>query len=104
LPRSDAKAREQALGRLTALTGNLSTPWVICGDFNTPASTWLDLQGPYSFAPSGAQPTHPTDQPTESIDYAVAGSGSLLGAEVLAVGGSDHLPVLVTLRQPAPEV
>jgi endonuclease/exonuclease/phosphatase family metal-dependent hydrolase len=41
------------------------------------------------------QPTYPSEHPSESIDYAVSDSGTLLEAEVLAVNGSDHLPVLL---------
>jgi endonuclease/exonuclease/phosphatase family metal-dependent hydrolase len=99
LPRSDALPREQALARLTGLVTNLRNPWVICGDFNTPASTWVDSGGRFAVAPSREQPTYPVESPTEGIDYAVAGPGISLSAELLAVGGSDHMPVLVTLRR-----
>lgn len=45
------------MGRLTALAAGLDTPWLICGDFNTPASTWTDL--PTSVA-TPAEPPRPT--------------------------------------------
>jgi endonuclease/exonuclease/phosphatase family metal-dependent hydrolase len=40
LPREDPRARDRALDRLRDITAALQDPWMICGDFNTPA-TWI---------------------------------------------------------------
>ncbi len=40
LPCKDGQARTDALRRLAMLTDNLTEPWLICGDFNTAASSW----------------------------------------------------------------
>ena len=42
LPASQEADRSRALTRLTTLLGQLETPWLICGDFNTAAKTWRD--------------------------------------------------------------
>jgi endonuclease/exonuclease/phosphatase family metal-dependent hydrolase len=98
LPRSDSQARANALRRLTALTQKLDDHWLICGDFNTPASSWLDNKHSVAMCPESAQPTSPASKPVEPIDYCVASSGLLVEGKVLPVGGSDHLPLLVFAR------
>ena len=98
LPRGDAQARTNALHRLTELTRELDSPWLLCGDFNTPAESWLDRTGSVVVCPEPAQPTYPTDEPTEAIDYCVASPGLPVTGKILEVGGSDHLPVVVWVR------
>ncbi|MGH3403809.1 MAG: endonuclease/exonuclease/phosphatase family protein [Streptosporangiaceae bacterium] len=93
MPRADTQARDAALSRLQDLTGALDEPWLICGDFNTPPSSWA--------APavvSSAHLTYPADEPSEAIDYCVASPGFDLDAEVIPAAGSDHLPVLIRAR------
>lgn len=103
LPRSDAQARANTLDRLMTLTQKLDDHWLVCGDFNTPASSWLDNDRSALVCPEPAQPTYPAnDQPVESIDYCVASPDLLVEGRVLPVGGSDHLPLLVFARL-APE-
>ena len=98
LPRSDAQARINALHRLTALTQKLDSHWLLCGDFNTPASSWLGSDRPVVVCPEPAQPTYPAHEPVEPIDYCMASPGLHVEGEVLEVGGSDHLPVMVCVR------
>lgn len=100
LPREDPHARATAMGRLTALAASLDTPWLICGDFNTPASTWTDLPTPVSAPAEPPQPTYPAHRPTEAIDYAVASRHLRIDSQVLPVSGSDHLPVLLLADVP----
>lgn len=98
LPRSDAQARMNALQRLTTLTQRLDSPWLLCGDFNTPALSWLDTTSSVVMCPELAQPTYPAHEPVELIDYCVASPGLLVEGNVVPVGGSDHLPVVVCAR------
>lgn len=98
LPRSDADARAAALRRLRTIVGDLDGKWLLCGDFNTSASSWLGSADPVSVVPSPAQPTYPTGEPVEAIDYCVASPTLALNAKVLDIGGSDHLAVLFEAR------
>jgi endonuclease/exonuclease/phosphatase family metal-dependent hydrolase len=98
LPRGDAAARTQAVQRLAGIVRTVREPWLVCGDFNTAAATWVEPTG-FAVAPDPAQPTYPGTDPTECIDYAVADANSVLDADVVAESGpapaSDHLPILV---------
>jgi endonuclease/exonuclease/phosphatase family metal-dependent hydrolase len=98
LPRSDSRARANALRRLATLTQKLDGYWLVCGDFNTPASSWLDSNHSVVVCPEPARPTYPANKPVEPIDYCVASPGLLVEGKVLPVGGSDHLPLLVFAR------
>lgn len=98
LPRSDSQARANALCRLITLTQKLDGHWLACGDFNTPASSWLDDDHSVVVCPEPAQPTYPANEPVEQIDYCVASPGLLVEGRVLPVSGSDHLPLLVFAR------
>ncbi|HET9257587.1 MAG TPA: endonuclease/exonuclease/phosphatase family protein [Pseudonocardiaceae bacterium] len=98
LPRSDARARMNALHRLTSLTQKLDSPWLLCGDFNTPAESWIDRNSSVVVCPEPARPTYPAHEPVEPIDYCVASPGLQVEGEVLEVGGSDHLPVVFWAR------
>ena len=98
LPRSDAQARTNALHRLTALTQKLDGHWLVCGDFNTPASSWLGSDRSVVVYPEPAQATYPAHEPVELIDYCVASPGLLVEGKVLPARGSDHLPVVVFAR------
>jgi endonuclease/exonuclease/phosphatase family metal-dependent hydrolase len=93
LPREDEQARTTALARLQVLTGGLLEPWLIAGDFNTPASSWLDPAAP--FAVSAPLMTYPA----EPIDYCIASPGFQLDTEVLDSVASDHLPLLISAHQ-----
>ena len=97
LPRQDGHARTEALRRLAALTDGLTEPWLICGDFNTPASSWPG--GGTAVVVSPAKLTYPADKPAEPIDYCVASAAFRLDAEVLHGSASDHLPLLISARQ-----
>lgn len=94
MPRSDERAREDALNRLATLTGTLGDAWLICGDFNTPAGTWV----PRSMTPAAAGPTYPADHPAEMIDYAVASASARVESEAIQSLASDHLPVQIRAR------
>ena len=92
LPREDTDARAGALKRILTATSGLAEAWLICGDFNTPSSSWLGTATPVS-APVM---TYPAGNPAEPIDYCIASPGFELRAEVLASTASDHLPLLIT--------
>lgn len=96
LPRSDSQARATAVNRLMTLTQKLDGHWIVCGDFNTPSSSWLDNHLSVVVCPDPAQPIYPATEPVEPIDYCVASVGLMIDARVLPVDGSDHLPLLVT--------
>ena len=86
-----------ALRRLATLTGGLTEPWLICGDFNTAASSWPG--GDRAVVVSPAKLTYPADEPAEPIDYCVASAAFRLDADVLPGAASDHLPLLISARQ-----
>jgi endonuclease/exonuclease/phosphatase family metal-dependent hydrolase len=98
LPRSDSQARANALQRFMTLTQKLDGHWLICGDFNTPASSWIDNNPSVVVCPEPAQPTYPAHKPVEPIDYCVASPGLLLTGNVLPVEGSDHLPLQISTQ------
>jgi endonuclease/exonuclease/phosphatase family metal-dependent hydrolase len=100
LPRSDGHARDDALKRLMALARGLGDHWVICGDFNTPASEWVTGYPPVTVGPPGPQPTYPAVRPTEAIDYCIAASAIQVDVTVLSSEASDHLPQLISVRLP----
>ncbi len=95
LPRNDPDTRNDALHRLVALTEGLDDQWLVCGDFNTPASSWLHHYRSVTMCPVPAQATYPADQPVEPIDYCIASPGVITKANVLLTSGSDHLPIIV---------
>jgi endonuclease/exonuclease/phosphatase family metal-dependent hydrolase len=95
LPRDDSRAREEALKRLMTLTRGLGDHWLVCGDFNTPASSWLRDGRSVVVCPDPPQATYPASLPVEPIDYSIASPRIRLSSRVVSVGGSDHLPQLV---------
>lgn len=100
LPRNDPNARATAMRRLAELAASLDTPWLICGDFNTPASTWSDLPTTVATPAEPPRATYPAHRPTEAIDYAIASRHLRIDTQVLPAGGSDHLPVLLLAHRP----
>jgi endonuclease/exonuclease/phosphatase family metal-dependent hydrolase len=99
LPASQEGDRSRALERFARLLTTLDGPWLACGDFNTPPSTWLD-GGPGRRAwPDPPEPTYPARDPAIPIDYCLASPGLQVTARALRAGGSDHLPILVTARR-----
>lgn len=100
LPRSDADARTAALQRLRTMTTELGTDWLLCGDFNTPATSWLAEARNVVVAPTPAVPTYPTEKPIEAIDYCLASPDISLNAKILGASGSDHLALLVSATLP----
>jgi endonuclease/exonuclease/phosphatase family metal-dependent hydrolase len=95
LPRSEADTRTDAAHRLIAMTQDLAGQWLLLGDFNMPASDWLNKFPSLRAHPAPAEPTYPTKDPVESIDYCVTRQELPAHAEVLPEPGSDHLPILV---------
>jgi endonuclease/exonuclease/phosphatase family metal-dependent hydrolase len=77
------------------MTQELTGQWLLLGDFNMPASDWLDRYPSLRFYPRTAEPTHPTKNPVEAIDYCVAPRELTVHAEVLTEEDSDHLPIFV---------
>lgn len=104
LPRSDVGVRADALHRLITIAQNLAESWVLCGDFNTPASSWFDSYPFLKVYPEAAEPTYPTSEPAESIDYCVVSPELSIQAKVMTAGGSDHLPVLVHCQLRPPQL
>jgi endonuclease/exonuclease/phosphatase family metal-dependent hydrolase len=98
LPSTDRRARAAALRRLTAVTQGLDRPWVICGDFNTAPSRWIEPGQPIVVGPRPARPTFPARFPVRSLDYCIASPGVTLDARPLRAAGSDHLPLLARCR------
>lgn len=94
LPRGEAGTRAEATQRLVAMTQELTGQWLLLGDFNMSASAWLDAHQYLRAYPTPAEPTHPTMEPVEPVDYCVAPQGLQIEAEVLPEAGSDHLPIL----------
>jgi endonuclease/exonuclease/phosphatase family metal-dependent hydrolase len=98
LPRSETDTRVDAAQRLAAITQDLTGHWLLLGDFNVPASVWLDAYPFLRAYPTPVEPTHPTKDPVEPIDYCVAPRELPIQAKVLPEAGSDHLPILVGVR------
>ena len=98
LPRHDSTLRNQAARRLLDLLNRITTPWVICGDFNQPPEDWITVGCAYAPLPSEA--TYPVRNPVEHLDYAVF-AGLELRAKALAGSASDHLPLLVVQSAPS---
>ena len=97
LPANDPIDRSAAALRLQELAGRLTTPWIICGDFNAPPSACFTDDGTFVVSPDPVQPTFPANHPTKPIDYCIAAPGTFLHSVVLRTGGSDHLPLLTTV-------
>lgn len=95
LPRTDATARTAALQQLAAIVQSFPSPWLLLGDYNTPASSWLGRYPSLRAFPFPAEPTYPVKQPVEAIDYCLAPQALPVYAAVLVKDGSDHLPILV---------
>ncbi|RIQ20181.1 endonuclease/exonuclease/phosphatase family protein [Jiangella rhizosphaerae] len=100
LPRRSATARAAALDRLLTLARGLDAPWLVCGDFNTPATSWVPEDGSVRVRPGTPQPSYPASAPAEPIDYLVASPSLTVRAELLGRAGSDHLPLLGTVDLP----
>jgi endonuclease/exonuclease/phosphatase family metal-dependent hydrolase len=77
----------------------LADDWLVCGDFNTPASSWLDSDRSVVACPEPAQPTYPESEPVEPINYCMASPDLFVEGKVLEVGGSDHLPVMIVVGE-----
>jgi endonuclease/exonuclease/phosphatase family metal-dependent hydrolase len=100
LPSTDRQDRTAAIGRLAAVALALEEPWLICGDFNTPAADWwAPGRQRITVSPDPAQPTFPAGAPTLPIDYCIGSPDLSLEAVALPTAGSDHLPVLVRGRR-----
>lgn len=95
LPRGEADTRADAANRLAAIAQELTGQWLLLGDFNMPASDWIDAHPFLRAYPTPAEPTHPTKGPVETVDYCVAPQMLSVQAEVLYEPGSDHFPVVV---------
>lgn len=98
LPRNEADARADAFRRLAEIVQSLMDPWLLVGDFNMPAASWLGHHPSLRAYPSTVTATYHTKEPAEAIDYCVAVKDLSVQAEVLPEVGSDHLPVIVRYR------
>lgn len=93
-------ARDQALRALRQFIAGIDGKWIIAGDLNTPAASWITAADGWTVAPGRAFPTYPADRPAEAIDYYVAVPHVSGEAVVLPARGSDHLPVTATFSLP----
>jgi hypothetical protein len=59
----------------------------VFGDFNVPAAAWIEDGDHLAAWPDPPEATYPASEPTEAIDYCVAGRDLVLEASVLGVGG-----------------
>lgn len=98
LPRGEANTRANAVQRLVAITRELNGQWLLVGDFNMPADSWLNMHPALRSYPEPSEPTHPIKDPVEPIDYCVARQELQIHAEVLREAGSDHLPIFAACR------
>jgi endonuclease/exonuclease/phosphatase family metal-dependent hydrolase len=89
-------SRTDAAQRLAAIAQELTSQWLLLGDFNMPAPVWLDAYPFLAAYPMPATPTYPSKDPVEPIDYCVAPQELSVRAEVLAEEGSDHLPIFAS--------
>jgi endonuclease/exonuclease/phosphatase family metal-dependent hydrolase len=97
-PASDSRARKVAARELRRVTSQLTSPWIVCGDFNDPPSKCFGDRGDLLVSPDPARPTFPAHRPRRAIDYCLASAGIFLRSEVLRTQGSDHLPLLTHVR------
>jgi endonuclease/exonuclease/phosphatase family metal-dependent hydrolase len=97
-PATDPDARQDAGLTLQRLTQHLDGPWLICGDFNAEPSACFIDDGTFTVSRDLARPTYPADRPVASIDYCIARPGLVVQTTALPAAGSDHLPVLTTVR------
>jgi endonuclease/exonuclease/phosphatase family metal-dependent hydrolase len=93
-PATHHASRKAAARQLRQLTLKLSTPWLICGDFNAPPGKLFDGFSDIQVFPRRAEPTFPARRPRHAIDYVLTSPGVEVTAEVLRAPGSDHLPLL----------
>ena len=91
-PRSDGARRKHAGGRLLDVCQNLTDPFVICGDFNQQASSWVPAS--IAVAPSVPVATYPTARPEEPIDYCLSSGLTIDDCMTIDTDASDHLPIL----------
>jgi endonuclease/exonuclease/phosphatase family metal-dependent hydrolase len=98
-PATHRAARKHAARAVLELVRQLSTPWIICGDFNAaPKALFAGRTDLLRVFPEIAEPTFPAHRPRTPIDYFLASPGIAMKTEVLRVTGSDHLPVLGIAR------
>jgi endonuclease/exonuclease/phosphatase family metal-dependent hydrolase len=97
LPASQAGDRAVALRRLAGQLKGLEAPWLVCGDFNTPARTWRDdLPHGVTVAPRWRRATFPARRPVRAIDYGLASPSLRTRGRVLRSHGSDHRAIWVS--------
>ena len=96
-PRYDSELRHSAGRRLVRLLDALERSFLICGDFNQPADSWMT--GSIVIAPAGAPPTYPTTEPVEAIDYVLVKDVAVVSATAEDNRASDHYPVGLKLRE-----
>ncbi|HEY1623451.1 MAG TPA: endonuclease/exonuclease/phosphatase family protein [Streptosporangiaceae bacterium] len=97
-PASDPDARRDAGMTLQRLVQVLDGPWLICGDFNAEPSSCFFEDGTFAVSRDLVRPTYPAGAPVMSIDYCIARPGLVMSTTALPAAGSDHLPVLTTVR------
>jgi endonuclease/exonuclease/phosphatase family metal-dependent hydrolase len=97
-PASERRARRDAGRRLQQLVRRLDGPWLICGDFNDEPSGCFSDDGTFTVSRDLVRPTFPAKRPRKSIDYCIARPGLVTETTTLPAAGSDHLPVLTTVR------
>jgi endonuclease/exonuclease/phosphatase family metal-dependent hydrolase len=99
-PATHHASRKAAARKLRQLTLQLTTPWLICGDFNAPAKLFGDFSD-IRVHPERPPATFPAHRPRTAIDYILASPGVRTTTEVLPAPGSDHLPLLAEVSMGA---
>jgi endonuclease/exonuclease/phosphatase family metal-dependent hydrolase len=93
-PASSRASRRTAAAALLDLVSSLSTPWIVCGDYNAAPSALFAGHPGVRVHPDSGVPTFPAHRPRTRIDYFLASPDVSVSASVLSAGGSDHLPIL----------
>ena len=106
LVRRNSLMRTAELRRVRRFASDIGGPHVVVGDFNTPVESrsyrreWADWTNAFSFAGFGIGATSPGGASRSRIDHVVVDASWLVvdartGEDV----GSDHLPVIATIRR-----
>jgi endonuclease/exonuclease/phosphatase family metal-dependent hydrolase len=99
--RINAKERYTQAKELAATIATISTPLIVLGDFNwyETSRTYRELLEATSLKPLITKPTYPSFRPQQYFDnILVSDDFEVVSAGALDTKGSDHLPVVATLR------
>jgi vancomycin resistance protein VanJ len=105
--RRTTAVREAQIVRLEEVAGRITTPLVVCGDFNTPPRGLLyrrlteTYEDAFAARGLGFGWSYPTDLPVLRIDYVFTTNGVRAATAVVpAAHASDHRPLLAEIALP----